>query len=108
LAYQAALTLRARCVSSENRARVKRSSPFFATQATNITQQSSIAIGWLPIISIQTYRWNRFSAAKLIVVGAMGVISSSSPGATPQDFSGRPASAESAAQPIADETRFQR
>jgi hypothetical protein len=30
------------------------------------------------------------------------------PEATPQDFSGRPASAESAAQPIADETRFQR
>jgi hypothetical protein len=37
-----------------------------SSQATNINQRSSIAIGWLQIISMQTFRWNRFSAAKLI------------------------------------------
>jgi hypothetical protein len=52
---QAASTLPVRCASPSNLARAKRSSPFFATQATNINQRSSIAIGWLPIIWIQTF-----------------------------------------------------
>jgi hypothetical protein len=37
-----------------------------SSQATNINQPSSITISWLQIISMQTFRWNRFSAAKLI------------------------------------------
>ena len=34
---------------------------------TNINQRCSIATGWLPIISIQSCRWNRFSTADLYV-----------------------------------------
>jgi hypothetical protein len=37
-----------------------------SSQATNINQRYSIAIGWLSIIPIQIFRWNQFSAAKLI------------------------------------------
>src|SRR5437762_1461224 len=66
-AYPAALTLPERCASPKNPARVKPSSPFFATQATNINQRSSIATGSLPIISIRTFLWNRFSARRVIV-----------------------------------------
>ena len=46
-------------------ARVKRSLRSFATRARNINQRSSIATGWLPIISIQSCRWNRLSIANL-------------------------------------------
>ena len=45
--------------------RVKRSSPSFATRATNINQRSSIATGSLPIISIRSCHWNRSSILNL-------------------------------------------
>src|SRR5262249_2021168 len=53
------------CAAPKNMAGVKPSSPSFATRVTNINRRSSIATGWLPIISIQLFRWNRFSTANL-------------------------------------------
>ena len=79
-----------------------------SSRAANINQRYSIAIGWLPIIPIQIFRWNQFSAAKLVHGQRYRRHLIKQPGAAPQDLSGRPASAESAAEPIADETRFQR
>src|SRR5262249_35869360 len=58
--YRAASTLPALCASPKKPAPVKPSLPFFAIQVRNINQHSSIAIGLLPIISIQIFRWKPF------------------------------------------------
>ena len=64
---------------------VERSLRSFATRVTNINQQSSTATGWLPIISIQSCRWNRFSAARSRrCLVAKGVISQTSLGQSPR------------------------
>jgi hypothetical protein len=68
-----------------------------------------MATGSHLVISIRIFRWNQFSIANLwYMFGAKGVISRRAWGNAPGFQSYHPASAESATQRMADETRFQR